>query len=532
MKYFKVFALLLKATIILAQFNYELKLNPVNIEGLPGLHSYAFGQSNNMWLIIGGRLDGLHARQPFNSFPESSNNKNILVVDPIQKRFWSRSLAELNTAMKEQLQSTNMNFHQVGDTLYIIGGYAFSNSQGNHITFPYLTTIRISELINGIITNEMNINKYFKQVMHEDFAVTGGHLATIRDTFILVGGHRFDGRYNPMGNPTFTQKYTNAVRRFKILNNDTIIKVTHLTPIVDEFHLHRRDYNLIPRINIDNTLGYTISSGVFQHTADLPFLYPVDINSNSIRPITSFNQYLSNYHSAVANVYSSINKTQFSIFIGGMSQYYYLNDSLIKDDNVPFTKTISVVQRKNDTLMEEFKLPLELNNFKGASAEFIKNNDIHHLHDDFADIDNINSDTITLGYVYGGISSNSLNPFVNNQTNTTSADATIFEVVLIKKKQSTGLAKIKSNPSIKSTVYPNPAENNITVSIQFPESGTIYITWLDVTGKIIKRQIANVQEGDALINMTLPEQASPGNLSLIINLNHRFVVNHQIQRVK
>ena len=39
-------------------FNYDVVLTPVNIAGLPGLHSYAFGQHNGKWLIIGGRKDG------------------------------------------------------------------------------------------------------------------------------------------------------------------------------------------------------------------------------------------------------------------------------------------------------------------------------------------------------------------------------------------------------------------------------------------------------------------------------------------
>ena len=50
-------------------FPYDMVLTPVTVTGLPGLHSYAFGQSNGKWLIIGGRKDGIHARQPFNAFP-------------------------------------------------------------------------------------------------------------------------------------------------------------------------------------------------------------------------------------------------------------------------------------------------------------------------------------------------------------------------------------------------------------------------------------------------------------------------------
>ncbi|HRZ75678.1 MAG TPA: hypothetical protein P5335_12150, partial [Flavobacterium sp.] len=58
-------------------FDYQVQLNPITIPNFPGIHSYAFGQHNGKWVIIGGRLDGIHARQPFNAFPVNSNNTNI-----------------------------------------------------------------------------------------------------------------------------------------------------------------------------------------------------------------------------------------------------------------------------------------------------------------------------------------------------------------------------------------------------------------------------------------------------------------------
>jgi hypothetical protein len=49
-------------------FEYALQIDSVTIAGLPGLHSYAFAVADNKWLIVGGRKDGLHARQPFASY--------------------------------------------------------------------------------------------------------------------------------------------------------------------------------------------------------------------------------------------------------------------------------------------------------------------------------------------------------------------------------------------------------------------------------------------------------------------------------
>jgi hypothetical protein len=105
-------------------FNYEVSIVPKSVPNFPGVHSFAFGQANGKWLIIGGRRDGLHARQPNSSFPTVSNNTDIMVIDPISNQYWSASLNTLPTSVAEQLQATNMNFYQDADSLYILGGYA------------------------------------------------------------------------------------------------------------------------------------------------------------------------------------------------------------------------------------------------------------------------------------------------------------------------------------------------------------------------------------------------------------------------
>jgi hypothetical protein len=119
-----------------ADFPYQLRLEPYEIPGMQGIHSYAYAQWGGKWIFIGGRLDGLHPRQPFRSFPASDNNTDIRVVDPNTKEIWTASVESLPVGLKEQLQSTNMQFFQEGADLFIIGGYAYSESKSDHITFP------------------------------------------------------------------------------------------------------------------------------------------------------------------------------------------------------------------------------------------------------------------------------------------------------------------------------------------------------------------------------------------------------------
>ena len=64
---------------LFAQENFSVTINPIYIGGLPGLHSFAFATSGNKWLIIGGRLNGLHGFQPPIAFPASTANQTIYV---------------------------------------------------------------------------------------------------------------------------------------------------------------------------------------------------------------------------------------------------------------------------------------------------------------------------------------------------------------------------------------------------------------------------------------------------------------------
>ncbi len=466
-------------------FNYSLKMEAISITGLPGLHSYALAQHDNKWLIIGGRKDGMHARTPFTSFPDAENNTDIYVIDVIGKQFWSASMNSLPTGIFEQLQSTNMNFTQHGDTLYIIGGYGYSTSVDDHVTYDKLTSIQVSSLIDAII-NQETIEPYFKQIADDIFAVAGGQMGEIDNTFYLVGGQRFDGLYNPMGNPTYTQTYTNQIRKFTIDNTEDQLSYNNYSASTDPVHLRRRDYNLLYQIFPDGEEGFTISSGVFQENVDLPFLYPVDITSEGYDPVSGFNQYLSHYHSAKTFLYDSISNSMHSLFFGGMSQYYYQDGILIQDVNVPFVNTISRLTRSADGTLKEYQLPEEMPGLHGSSAEFILNVNLPHCHSEIIKLSEIQSDTILIGHIYGGIDSPSLNPFTDNVTETTSANNSIYSVVLLKGDFNSSEQIKGSNPfSLK--ISPNPFESEFRIFIPIEQTAEIYYYLTSASGQLISK---------------------------------------------
>jgi hypothetical protein len=464
---------------------YTVSLKPTTINGLPGLQSFAWGKYNGYWVLIGGRLDGLHRRQPFTAFDVNGNNSSIYVVDPFTQMVYSAPVNQLPMPVSEQLQSTNMQFYQYDSVLYITGGYGYSATAGTHITHPILTALNLPGLINAIQHNN-TITPHVRYITDQRLAVTGGHLGKLDSIYLLVCGNRFDGRYNPMGNPTFTQAYTNQIRKFTIADNGITLSLQNYYAVTDSLNLHRRDYNLTPAIGINGQDEYTIWTGVFQYQQNLPWLNTVNLQRTGHIVNNGFNQYLSHYHSAYLPMYDSISHLQYTVFFGGISQYY-ANDSgtVIRNDSVPFVKTISYVKRDANGSLSEHRLQTEMPGFLGAGAEVIPADKIPHYPNEVIRLHDLKNDSVLAGYMVGGINSSARNIFwINNGTQST-ANATIYEIWL-RKQSPTSVIRISDPIRWKVSVYPNPGDSHINILLEaFNPQDWIKIEITDMQGRMI-----------------------------------------------
>ncbi|MFZ1320297.1 MAG: T9SS C-terminal target domain-containing protein [Ignavibacteria bacterium] len=416
---------------------FNINIEPLNITGLGGLQAYAFGQHNGKWLIIGGRLDGLHRRQPFAAFDKAGHNYQLNVVDPVNQQIWTASLTVLPVSIQEQMSSTNMQFYQEGDYLYCTGGYGYSSSIGDHTTFSNLTAIKISDVIAAVISNS-GFTDFFRQISDPEFQVTGGKLKKINDIYYLLGGQKFIGRYNPMGpdhGPGFIQEYSNMIKKFTLSDNGTTITINHLPSYIDSVNLHRRDNNAEAQILPDGQEGISMFSGVFQPTVNLPFLNSITIDSTGYTVNNTFQQYYNHYHCPVLPIYSTSDNEMHNVFFGGIAQYYDSLGMLVQDNNVPFTKTIARVTRDASGTLVEYKLPIEMPALLGAGSEFIPIDNIPQYKNGVLKLDDFTADSTLVGYIYGGISSSAKNIFFTNSGTQSKANSQIFKVYVIKSIQ-------------------------------------------------------------------------------------------------
>ena len=526
MKYHRILVLLFGLLLFnttKAQEQFTVEIEPFVVNGAPNVHSYSWGKTTDgKWIIVGGRIDGLHQRQPFAAFLESSNNKFVFLVDLVNNQSWSASLQTLPASIYEQLQSTNQEFQQRNNTLYVIGGYGYSTTEDEHITYPNLTAIDIDGLANALI-NGTGITSFFRQISDPVLAVTGGQLDLLNDTFYLCGGQYFEGRYNPMGpthGPGFIQEYTDEIRKFEIVDDGSSLSINNYQAIHNTDDLHRRDYNMLPQIFPNGEQGFTMFSGVFQPNIDLPFLNTVDVTNSGYTVNNIFSQYLSQYHSAKVPVFDSTNSTMHSLFFGGMSQYTLdVNGNLIQDNNVPFVKTISRVTRNSDGSMVESMLDIEMPALLGSGAEFIPVDDTTlYLNNGIVDLNALPSGNTLIGHIYGGIESSQENIFFINNGTQSNASNQIFRVFINKGILNTNEITLNGDTIFNLVVYPNPSKGHFMVDLFIPNSNKHYLEITDTGGRLIKSMVISKTIGRHSIDLDLTN-FSTGEYLLTINNN-------------
>jgi hypothetical protein len=530
--FYTLYFLLFTICLAIAQGSLGVRFDTTSLVGLPGLHSFAAAQYGGKWLLLGGRKDGLHPKN--GGFQTSSANQHIYVVEPASGQVWQRPLAELSDTIREQLQSSNMEFAQWGEALLFVGGYGRSEVLQDHRTHPYLTIINLPGVLSAIAEGDA-LQPHFQQVQDTFFAVTGGQLAVLNDTCYLVGGHRFEGLYSASAGSNNVQVYTNAIRKFTLVADSTGWRVHHKIEVKDELNLHRRDYNLAHQVFKNGESGISAFSGVFQPgLALLPFLNVVEIGAGGHAPVNGFSQFLAHYHCAKLPVFAASQNEMHTLFFGGMSQYYLnASDSLIKDNRVPFVRTASRVSRLADGSYEEAAFDAELPIYTGTGAEFLLGESVPTLPNGIVDLDALPDGETLAGYIVGGIVTpdGQPNPFIFNLTGQTTASNLLIKVFL-QKNMVSAAKQLDGRTGLGMRVFPNPASEYWNVQLDLPRSGELLLLLQNNQGQIIRRKNLGRQPAGKGTFSLLANPFPAGSYWLTANVDGVCVETTQVQTIR
>ncbi len=522
-----IFALFVQFSFAQQPFSVSLVQSPIS--AMPSVQSGAFAEWNGKWIFIGGRREGLHNFQFGIGFSTTGRNDSIFVVDPVANQRWSSDLSVLPVDEFESLCSTNMEFYQVDSTLYMMGGYGKSTTLNGFETFPLLTAVSLNSLVNAVMTGD-SVATSFTQIADTNIAVAGGHLEKIDSTYYLIFGHNFSGQYDKTpGSILFVQHYTNSVRKFNINDNGSTLSVNNFSSTTDTDNFHRRDLNTVEQIFQNGEYGFTAFGGVFQKTATLPYLTPIDITANGTQLNSSFNQNLNQYETASIPVYDSINNFMHTVFFGGMSLYTLdtVNHILVQDTLIPFVNTISKISRDGAGNLSEYKLPVEMPSLIGTDACFIPDHSINIKHNSIIDLNSLSGNT-RVGWIISGIQSDFANIADLDPMSMSRPNTTVYEVWIDVTPDAIHDLPL-SNNILGLNVYPNPTEHISNIDFTMNESGNAIVEIFDEKGIVLKKfDIA--ESKSKLINIPLSTSTfAAGLYTCVIRTAHgtkeaKFVV--------
>lgn len=468
-----------------AQQPFSVSIVQSPITSVPAVHSYAFGAWNGKWVFIGGRLDGLHNFQGGMGFLKSMRNDSIYVVDPVSNTRWVTALTTLPAYVRESISSSNAQFYQADSILYMVGGYGRCDSALTNITFPTLTSINLNTLINDVVNGD-SVNAAIRQIRDSNIIVTGGHLEKIDTTYYLIFGHRFDGMYQKTtGSTLFVQHYANTIRKFSIDDDGASLSISNFVADTDTDNFHRRDLNVVHQIFPNGAFGLTAFGGVFQKTATLPFLTPIDITTGYTQLNASFNQNLNQYETAAMPVYDSINNFMHTVFFGGMSLYTpdTVNHILVQDTLVPFVNTVSKITRDPAGSLAEYQLPVSMPALLGTNARFVPDTNVFIREHTIIDLNSLSGNT-RVGWILNGIQSDLPNIADLDPESMSRPNATAYEVWIDVTPDEVKDAPL-SNAILGLNIYPNPTEHTAYIDFTLNETGDADIQITDVKGSVL-----------------------------------------------
>ncbi|CAN5651516.1 hypothetical protein BH11BAC1_BH11BAC1_01390 [soil metagenome] len=520
MKSFFTFLLILFCGLSFAQQPFSVSVMQSPITTVPAIHSCAYAAWNGKWIFIGGRRDGLHIFQAGMGFSKYMRNDSVYVVDPATNTQWVSALTGLSDYEREAISSSNPEFFQSDSMLYIVGGYGRCDSLLTNITFPTLSAVNLNTLINNVV-NGYAVDPAIRQIRDSNLIVTGGHLEKIDSTYYLIMGHRFDGMYSKIyGSALFIQVYSNSIRKFNINDDGTSLAISNYSAVIDTDNFHRRDLNVAEQIFPNGDFGYTAFGGVFQKTATLPFLTPIDITSTSIQHQSGFNQNLNQYETAAMPVFDSLNNFMHTIFFGGMSLYTLdtLNNVLVQDTLVPFVNTISKVSRDGSGNLYEFKLPVEMPLLTGTDSRFIPDSNIFIRHKEIVDLNSLSGNT-RVGWIVSGILSDFPNIADLDPEGMSRPTSTVYEVWIDVTPDAVKDLPL-SNAILGLNVYPNPVSHTAYVDFILNEAGQSSVEIFNTMGMMVKR-ISFTGKKSELLHIPVSTAAfSAGLYTCIIRTEH------------
>jgi len=470
-------------------FRVSIELAPFSLPS--GLQAFVSGVIKDEWVLLSGRIFGLHGftEAIFPTFPPASQNSTVFVLNLKTGKTVSRSLTDPSSKLTQeqidQLSVTNALFFQGdgSDTLYMVGGYGINTATGQHETKSVLTAIDLPSLIKWVKQDPKakSAAKCLRQVSDPLLQVTGGVMWQINphQPALLGLGQNFNGTYR---DTTANGDYTYQIRPFQVIDTGkNLLVYPYPQPIPNPLY-RRRDLNIVPamRKSGSSLQQYLVAYGGVFTPGDnfgawtIPIEIEADGSSRSFNPLkpntfAPFAQGMNNYECPNLGLYSEKTGDMYTLFFGGISFLYTINGglyspggSLCEDSDLGFTNDVTAIRIDASGNYQQYLMsatfpsiattfghcpppmfPITCMNvvlnkspvlLYGASGFFLGLPGLPYYPNSVLALDQLGSSPILLGYIVGGIESSAAETCSQIGNADTHPSTRIFSVKLIPKK--------------------------------------------------------------------------------------------------
>ena len=323
-----------------------------------GLQSFVVGTDGGKWLLLAGRINGLHGFGSSNNFPPDTQNTSVFVVDPGTHTVTTRSLTDggsgLTQAQIDLLSVTGAQSYQSGKTLFMCGGYGVDTGTSNFTTKAAFTAINIPGLIHWV-TNPSNgetVAQHIRSVFDPIFQVSGGVMAeTSPNNVLLMFGEDFEGNVNVSS----IDIYSGQVRRFFVKYDPKVLGISRQNsmPRNPDPNFKRTDLNVVPSVDLSGLQSYVAFSGVFTPGFGI-WTVPVEISRAGVPTManpaaaSTFKQGMNNFVCPTLELFSAKGGNFYTVLMGGISYGFFQGNTFNTSPELPFINQVTTIKRNSN----------------------------------------------------------------------------------------------------------------------------------------------------------------------------------------
>ena len=428
---------------------FSIQIQPAAFSLPSGLQSFVVGKSGGKWLLLAGRINGLHGfDNSNNNFPANTQNTTVFVVDPALNTVATRLLDDpesgLTQGQIDTLSVTGAQSYQSGNTLYMTGGYGVDTATGDFTTKNALSAIDVRGLMHWVSNpgNGETAAQYVRQIFDPIFQITGGVMVQGRHQALLVFGQDFEGAVTGAS----TGAYSGQVRRFRIVDDGLHLSIVakKALPANPDPNFKRGNLNVVPIVE-QNRKGFVAFSGVFTPTNGI-WTVPVEITrkggSTMADPANAatFKQGMNNFICPTLELYSRKQGNSYTVLMGGISFGFFQSGVFATDAELPFINQVTTIKRDRHGMFSQHLMDGEYPVIPstgsnpgntllfGAAATLIPTDGLPRYKNGVLKYDKLGSRPVVAGYIVGGIQSTLPN---TNTASDTAASPYIFTVTLV-----------------------------------------------------------------------------------------------------